>query len=328
MAQALKERIDNAAVPCDPPRNWVSAVLGYSIVAVFVFLCGYYVRSHWEDFTFLKRVSLPEAFAAGLLILLSYFVNVFQMKLFLRKFGLNLGFMELTALSGSSILGNLLIPMRGGTAGLAVYLKKVRGLDFEAFGAIYGGTALLVALINAALSLLGLALLAWLHGYTHPALTVVVIGIFAICLYLSVFPPPLAWQKRGLLGLVVRVAHSWHLLTRDRQLLLVAMVSFLVISLALTLSFYLIYCALGMPLSFSAVIITSSLGNLANLVPITPGSLGVFDVVVIQLPQMFGLDPARSIAATLVFRVLSFLWAFSLGIPGLIYMVKRNGKNG
>jgi len=50
-------------------------------------------------------------------------------------------------------------------------------------------------------------------------------------------------------------------------------------------------------------------------------------VVVIELPQLFGLDPARSIAATLVFRALSFLWAFVLGIPGLVYLVKRNGKN-
>ncbi len=328
MAYALKEQTENAAVLSAQHRYWVSAALGYSIVAGFIILCGYYVHAHWEDFTFFGTVSLPEAFAAGLLILLSYLVNVFQMKLFLRKFGLNLSLIELTALSGGSILGNLLIPMRGGTAGLAVYLKKVCGLDFEAFGAIYGGTALLVALLNAALSLLGLALLACLHGYTHPVLTLFVFGIFAICLYLCVFPPPITWKKRGLLGLVVRVAHSWHLLSRDRYLLSLAMVSFLIISLALSLSFYLIYRALGMPLSFSAVIITSSLGNLANLVPITPGSLGVFDVVVIELPQIFGLDPARSIAATLVFRCLSFLWAFLLGIPGLLYIVKRNGNNG
>ncbi|MDQ7783240.1 MAG: lysylphosphatidylglycerol synthase transmembrane domain-containing protein [Desulfomonilaceae bacterium] len=326
MAYAVKERIESETVESDRPGSWGSTFVGYAIVVVFVVLCGYYILSHRQDFAFLGNISLPEAFAAGLLILLSYLVNVFQMKLFLRKFGLRLGFIELAALSGGSILGNLLIPMRGGTAGLAVYLKKVRGLDFEAFGAIYGGTALLVALINAALSLVGLALLALLHGYGHPVLTIVVVGIFALCIVLCIFPPPLNWRTRGLIGLAVRAAHSWHLLTRDRPLLFLAMASFLVISLALILSFYFIYRALGMPLPFSAVIITSSLGNLANLIPLTPGSLGIFDVVVIQVPQLFGLDPARSIAATLVFRALSFLWAFVLGIPGLLYLVRRNGK--
>jgi uncharacterized protein (TIRG00374 family) len=93
-------------------------------------------------------------------------------------------------------------------------------------------------------------------------------------------------------------------------------------SFALMSAFYLIYGALGMPLSASAVLITSSLGNIANLIPITPGSLGVFDTVMIQVPQIFGLDPARSIAATLVFRVLSFFWAFLFGIPGMIYIFR------
>ena len=59
--------------------------------------------------------------------------------------------------------------------------------------AIYAGTALLVALINAALSLLGLALLAWIHGYTNPTLTTIAVGLFVVCLYVCVFPPPVRW---------------------------------------------------------------------------------------------------------------------------------------
>ena len=81
-----------------------------------------------------------------------------------------------------------------------------------------------------------------------------------------------------------------------------------------------------MPLSLSAVITTSSMGNLANLVPVTPGSLGIFDVVVIEIPQLFGLDPARSFAGTMVFRVLGFLWAFLLGIPGMVYILKQDRR--
>jgi uncharacterized membrane protein YbhN (UPF0104 family) len=304
-----------------------AAALGYTIVAAFVVLCGYYVYSHPKDFAYLWKVSVPETAAAGFFILLSYLINVFQMNIFLRKFGLSLGYLELLALTNGAILGNLVIPMRGGTGVLAVYLKKIHGLDFDSFVAIYGGTALLVVLINAALAIIGLALLAWIHGYTHPALTAVIIALFATCLYVSVFPPPVRWKREGLLGLVFRAAHSWHLLTRDRRLLLFATFSFTAISLSLTAAFYLIYRAVGMPLSFSAVIITSGLGNLANLVPITPGSLGVFDLVVIEIPQLFGLDPPRAIGATLVFRALAFLWAFVLGIPGMVYIVRRNGKS-
>jgi uncharacterized protein (TIRG00374 family) len=94
-------------------------------------------------------------------------------------------------------------------------------------------------------------------------------------------------------------------------------------SLCLTGSFYYIYRSIGQPLSPCAVMITSSLGSIANLVPLTPGSLGIFDAVTIQIPQSFGLDPSHAIAGTLVFRVLTFVGACILGIPGMIYVFAR-----
>jgi len=298
------------------------AAMGYAIVVAFLGLSAYYVYANRQDFAFVASISLLETLAAGFLILACYIINAYQMDALLKHFGLSLHYLELMALTAVMLLGNLIMPMRGGSGALAVYLKRVHGLDFQAFAAIYGGTAVLVALINAALAIVALTILALFHGFIHPGLSVIVIALFVFCLYLSLFPPPIRRETSGLLGLVLRAGHSWHLLTRDRRLLFSLACSLLIIACALTGSFYLIYEALGMPLSPSAVLITSSLGNVANLIPITPGSLGIFDAVVIQVPQMFGLDPARSLAATLVFRVLSFFWAFALGIPGLVYVMR------
>ena len=303
-------------------------ILGYAIVAAFVLVCGWYVYSHWSDFAFLRRISYPEAVVAGLLVLASYVLNVLQMNLFLSKFGVRLGFIELTGITNGMILANLVVPMRGGTGGLAVYLKKRHGLDFGAFAVIYAGTALLTALINTGLALMALVLLASVYRLFSPVLSLGVAGLFAVCLYLSLFPPPLEWRGGKLIGMLTRLTRSWHLLTRDRRLLAWASVLLLLISLCLTASFYFIYRSIGEPLSVSAVIVTSSLGGIANLVPLTPGSLGIFDTVTIQIPQLFGLDPARAIAGTLVFRILTFSWACILGIPGMIYIVSRRGKAG
>ncbi|MBI4965153.1 MAG: flippase-like domain-containing protein [Desulfomonile tiedjei] len=316
------ETQNGKAVPADRGGRVARAVLGYGIVVAFIGLSAYYVYANRQDFAFVASISLPEAVAAGFLILACYVINAYQMNAFLNHFGLSLHYLELMALTAGMLLGNLIMPMRGGSGGLALYLKKVHGLDFQAFAAIYAGTAVLVALINSALAIVALIALGWIHGFIHPALTVIVVALFVFCLYLSLFPPPVKREMTGLLGLVLQAAHSWHLLTRDRRLLFSLACSLLVIAFALAAAFYLIYRALGMPLSASAVLVTSSLGNVANLIPITPGSLGIFDAVVIQVPQMFGLDPARSLAATLVFRVLSFFWAFALGIPGLAYIVR------
>ncbi len=188
------------------PRSLIRPILAYCVVAAFVILCADYVFRHWDDFAFVAAVSFPAILGAGLLVLVSYVLNAYQLSLFLRNFKVSLGFAELMALTTGMLLGNLLIPMRGGTGGLALYLKRVHDLDFGSFAAIYGGTAVLIALINSGLAITALALLGWLHNFSHPLLSIFVVGIFACCLYLSLFPPPIRWKRSGLLGLAFRAA--------------------------------------------------------------------------------------------------------------------------
>jgi Mg2+-importing ATPase len=115
-------------------------------------------------------------------------------------------------------------------------------------------------------------------------------------------------------------------MTRDRALLVKCSAALIVVLLCITGSFYFLYRALGLPLPFSAVLVTLGVGNIATLVPITPGSLGIFDAVTIQIPLFFGLDVARAISATVLFRTIFFAWAFVLGIAGFIYLSVRVGR--
>lgn len=302
------------------------SIAGYVVVGLFLGLCGYYIHTHRGDFLFVAGASYAELFLAGLCVVLAFGVSAHQLGLFLKNFGILLKPGELLALTMAMCLGNMVTPMRGGTGGLAVYLKRCHSLDFHAFAIIYGGTGLLIALINSGLAAAGLAVLWAYYGFVHLPLSVAVGGLFGLCLYLSVFPPPIRWEGSGFLGVVFRTAHSWHVLTRDRRLLMTLTVSFLVVSFLLAASFYLIYASLGIEVSVSAIIITSSLGNIGNLVSLTPGSLGIFDAIVIEVPRVLGMDTPRAVAAALVFRVLSFGCAFVLGLPGLFYLFRLGRK--
>ncbi|MFC1835682.1 YbhN family protein [Thermodesulfobacteriota bacterium] len=300
-----------------------AAFLGYAVVGLFLSYCGYYVYSRPQEFAFVKDVSIPELISAAVLVIVSVLISAFQLLLFFRNFGVSLGLLELFALAMSSGLGNLVLPMRGGTAGMAVYLKKVHGLDFKAFAVIYAGTGLLMALVNTGMAVLGLGLVYLTNGFFDPLLSAVVLCLFGACLYFSLFPPPVRWKRGGLLGIVFDTAHSWHLLTRDRPLLLKLTLLFTMVPVTLTGAFHFIYQALGSSLPLSAVLVVSSLGNVANLVPIVPGALGVFDAVTIQIPKIFGLDPAVAIASALTYRVLLFGWCISLGVPGIFYLMAK-----
>ena len=175
--------------------------------------------------------------------------------------------------------------------------------------------------------MIGLAALFPENRFFHLPLTVIVGGLLAICVILIVFPPRLASTRGGLWGLVGTTLNGWHALTRDRSLLAKSSTALIVVLLCITGSFYFLYRSLGVPLSFFAVLVTLGVGNIATLVPITPGSLGIFDAVTIQIPLIFGLDVTRAITATVLYRTLFFLWAFSLGIPGFLYLTWRVRKH-
>jgi uncharacterized membrane protein YbhN (UPF0104 family) len=317
-------RSDHAGQPGGRPL--AHSLIGYSIVGIFLLLCAYYVYAHQDDFAFAASISLSQLAVAGFFVLFAFLVSAYQFGLFLREFDIALGKVELLALTMAMCLGNLLIPMRGGTGVSALYLKKAHHLDFRSFAVIYGGTGVLIAMINTAVALASLLILWFFHGLFFRWLVLFTAVMFLLCLYLSFFPPPARWKGGRVLGAIFDAVHCWHLLTRDRVLLAKLSVSFLVVALALAASFHFIYGALGKPLSVEGSLITSSLGNIANLAAITPGSLGIFDTVVIEIPQTFGLDPARSLAGALLFRVVSFFWAFVLGIPGILYVTRLTGR--
>jgi len=307
-------------------RSLVGMAIRYLIVVAFVAVCGWYVAAHWDDFAFLAAVSPTDVVCAGALMLLSFIISAYQLRLFLRNFGVCPRAVEVMALTMVMILGNLVTPMRAGTGGLAVYLKRVHGLDFRAFAVIYGGTAVLAALINAGLGLAGLVVLWMFHGFVHVPLGMFVAGLFLGCLWISVAPPSVRWWGRWVPRPVVDAADSWRLLTKDRRLLFKLALTFLATTVTLVGSLDFVYRSIGAPVPGLGVLVTTALGAIANLVPITPGSLGIYDAVVIQIPQFFGLDPARAIAGALVVRALSFFLAVVFGVPGMVWVAVSGSR--
>lgn len=307
-------------------RQWL---LGLSVVFLFFVFIVYYVSVHWVEFCSLWHFSYRETTLTGFFLFIGFLLNCYQINLFLNKFGVRLGLFELIFATHGMMLGNMVIPMRGGSGGLAIYLKKAHQLNYGKFAVIYGGTAILVGLVNAVMGLIALSFLAINHQIFEPTLTAVTILLLIACIYLTLFPPRLKKSgSSGIINLLGRLNESWVSLSQDFSLMIKVTVSLIIITLTQTLALCFIYSAISRPLSFSATLITSSLGAVANLIPITPGSLGVFDTVIIEVPRLFGLDMAAAIVATALFRILSFAICFVIGLPGLycFFNVTRSRK--
>lgn len=293
----------------------------------FVGACVWYVRTHAEDFHFILTVSKLELTISAFFILLGFLATCYQLDLFLRRFNLRLGKLELVAITHAMMLGNLVIPMRGGSGALAVYLKRVHRLDFTAFAVIYGGTAILVALINSFLGLFGLISLWIMTGYFNPVLSALVLVIVITCLFLTLFPPRASSGGSWLVTRLSQIVNAWRAIASDRRLLGALTASLSALSLTLIGCLFFIYKSLGYPLTLEATIITSSVGSMVNLIPFTPGSIGIFDLAIIEIQRVLGLTTAQSLAAAIIFRTLTFMLTFLIGIPGMIYMYARNSQS-
>lgn len=314
---------DSAQRPKTTARKALWSALSLMFVFVFFAGCLSYAWSHRDDFSFLATTSLREVLIAAAFVLVSYVMNGYQLGLFLGKFGLDLGTLERLAITMAMMLGNLVIPMRGGSGALAVYLKAVHQFNFGSFAVIYGGTALLMGLINAALAFGTLVYLACVRDFYQPLLLTFSAVLFVGTAYLVFRPPPAPWQHKGILGVFFHISHAWRLIASDKPLMRALVLSTSAIVLLLFWAFWFIYRATDSNISFLGIVVTTSIGNIANLAPFTPGSLGVFDAVTIQIPLMFQLDIARSMAATFLFRTVCFGWALLFGLPAAWYMARN-----
>lgn len=310
-----------------PWRSGLKTLVGPLLVIALAVLCGVYIRRHFDEFTFVRSLSGPDALLGAGFLLAAYLVSVWQFGLFLNHFRVYPGILEVIALTMGMCLGNLVTPMRGGTGAAALYLRKVHNLDYASFAVIYAGAGLLTVLINSGLALLGTFFLYVSTGFFHPPLTALIALLFLGCLALCVFPPTMMNPKSRLSKKIAEAVNSWRALTREVSLLLKISGAFVLISMCLAASFYFIYEALDAKVSLFGALIISSLGNIANLAALTPGALGIFDATVIQLPRELGLDAPRAVTAALMFRAFSFLWPALLGLPGIAYTVARGGKN-
>jgi hypothetical protein len=77
-------------------------IAAYSIILVFIGMCGHHFFTHREEFAFLADLSLSNLLTASLCIVMALLAGMFQLKPFFDHYRLPVRFLELGALSMTS----------------------------------------------------------------------------------------------------------------------------------------------------------------------------------------------------------------------------------
>jgi uncharacterized membrane protein YbhN (UPF0104 family) len=313
-------------------------------------LLGWYLLRHpdqWQTVSLASPMMIAVCAAASLAALLAPGPIFWVMT---RRVGRNVRLAESTWLAVMTSAINSVVPLHAGAAARAVYLKRRHDLDLSAFTATFLGYNLLrlfaasVAACaaggwlllsrdnggpalrgpsSAALSTSGLEGLLFIAG----ALALAAIGA---CL---VRPAWLGWlgfrslEQHPLLRPLFRFQAGWHELMRCPRFLLKVLALVILQITAELVVVWAAWGAVGVQLSAAAVALVTSFGILAALTGLTPGGLGLVELVSVAVGAAVAVEPTHGIAAGLVARGVS-LAVLAVVAPvalGGLAAVKRHG---
>jgi uncharacterized membrane protein YbhN (UPF0104 family) len=81
-----------------------------------------------------------------------------------------------------------------------------------------------------------------------------------------------------------------------------------------------VHRAFGLPVPLSAAIVVLAVLNLATLLPIVPGNVGVFEAAVVLALTRFGVRPEQALGVAVVQHLCYFV---ALAVPGLLFAMRR-----
>ena len=106
---------------------------------------------------------------------------------------------------------------------------------------------------------------------------------------------------------------------RDKHLIISGSISTMLVWLFMYLNQYYIFKALNYDVSFNAVLIVVSLAWLAGNLAVIPGGIGVFETIMVALYSAFGINLGIAGLATLLARIMYYIYALAVGYICLIY---------
>ncbi|HMB54059.1 MAG TPA: lysylphosphatidylglycerol synthase domain-containing protein [Thermoanaerobaculia bacterium] len=302
-------------------RRWVArlkAVVGLALLAVI----AVYVYRHADMLSRLPALSVGAWAAIVALTAGIGTTSVLAVQRMLNAVGAGVRFGEMFLLHNAAYLLNLL-PAKAGTVLRATYLKRRHDFSFARFGVFAVGLTLLTVLVSSAI---GLASLLTVYGLDSLAgrvfAALLAASVTASALLLLVPLPTPRWSGR--LGGALRefVASRGELVRRPRALL--GPGAWLLCGYLLTTArLGVIYQGVGLSPHLGGLLLLGALGQVSTVVNLTPGGLGVRELLLGGGAAVLGVPVEVGLLVALIERSVGLVWSVVVGIPSAVWVWRR-----
>lgn len=246
------------------------------------------------------------------------FVFAYYQNQILTIFGLHQTPVEWIGLSFIAAFYNLFLPAKGGSALRSTYLKKHYAFPYKNFvGYLIKQSVYMLIVISFVTGIL--LILSYSHKQ-HDCILILVCSSFLLSasIYFS--------EKKITNWLAARKKISGQLVIPEKRFWDLAIIIIILVILK-GAAFYFAFSAINYPLSYTLALLIASLVMLSNLINILPGNIGIRELLIGGVLQIFGYDLSFVILAALVDRAAALVATTSGAVIYKYLLLRENTHN-
>jgi uncharacterized membrane protein YbhN (UPF0104 family) len=302
-------------------------ILSVALLVAFLAWVGWYVSDNAAAFAPVLEVTWVDVAVLTLAFLAIMVGNGLFIAVVSNAFRIRLAGLEWLSLSLASSFANYFLPFRGGTGIRALYMNRVHRFPVTEFVSTLSVMYLMHVVMNGLLALAGMGMIARNGGPLNLSLMsffafIAVAGLAAMLIRFEIRRD----FKRFPLAQVVRLVNAWQAVRADRGLVLKLWLLMLAMTLATVWQCRAAFDALSITLPWEGVVVYAAAKNLATLIGLTPGSMGVVELISIYLGNVLGYSTADALSVQALIRAVAIASLLLAGPPALLYLRRRIGS--
>lgn len=283
------------------------------VLIVLIIWFAFYFYQHIEEFKQLKIVNIVYFLPLFFLFIFFLINNGLVLKYLLEPFQIKLKFKEWFGLSVVTTMGNFLTPFRGGAGARAIYLKTKHGFPYSYFLSTLLGIYIIVFLVNSLVGLLTMILLYFFYGIFNIIIFIIFLCLFLFLLGIVIFSPKIKETKYPFINKFINVINGWHLIKSNKKIIVVTGLISLVNVVIMVLVMFLEFRVFGINISLLDALFLSIVSALSLFISITPGALGIREVVIAFTATVINIPISQALAVSILDRAIGLAFIFILG---------------
>jgi uncharacterized membrane protein YbhN (UPF0104 family) len=311
----------------EPARTVIAVlrrILSVTLLAAFLVWAAWYVSGNAESFLPVRQVTWLDALVLTLAFMAIMIGNGLFIAVVSHAFRIRLAGLEWLSLSFASSFVNYFLPFRGGTGIRALYMNRVHRFPIAQFVSTLGIMYLMHIVVNGLLALAGMGLIARDGGPQNVPLMLFfgLVAAAGLATMLVRFEVRRDFQKFPM-AQIARLINAWQAVRADRALVSRLWLLMFAMTLATVWQCRAAFDALSIALPWEGVLVYAASKNLATLIGLTPGSMGVVELMSIYLGTVLGYSTADALSVQALIRAVAIASLLLLGPLALIYLRRR-----